>query len=257
MARPLRLFLPGHPQHIIQRGNDRARVFFGASDYAFYLTCLGKAFARYRCDLHAYVLMTNHVHLLATPAAEESLPRAMQWLGSRYAQFINWRRERTGTLWEGRPRASIVDRDAYFLACTRYIELNPVRAGMVAGPGDYPWSSFGANAAGRSDPLVKPHPLYLSLGSTPAKRSEAYRTLFDTELSASVLADIREATQKGWPLGDRKFRDAVQAATRRRANPLRRGGVRPGCGRPGEKSIGSDPIDLPKRAPLGRLNQPG
>jgi putative transposase len=232
MPRPPRFFVPGLSQHVIQRGNDRAPVFFGDTDRAFYLKCLGEACVRYGCDVHAYVLMTNHVHLLVSPVAEEALSRTMQWLGSRYARFINWRRERTGTLWEGRPRASIVDSDSYFMVCSRYIELNPVRAGIVTRPGDYRWSSFGANAAGRHDPIVKAHPVYLALGKAPAERRQAYRALFETELGDPTLGEIREATQKGWPLGDARFRDAVHWVTKQRTGPLPKGGARPGSGRP-------------------------
>lgn len=231
MARPSRFFVPGYPQHVIQRGNDRAAVFFGTGDYVFYLECLGEACSRYGCDLHAYVLMTNHIHLLLSPVSENSMSRTMQWLGSRYAQFINWRRQRTGTLWEGRPRVSLVDTDEYFLACSRYIELNPVRAGMVARPEDYAWSSFGSNACGRYDPLVKAHPLYLSLGSGLRDRCDAYRALFDEQVDAARLSEIREAAQNGWPLGGRTFRDTVEQVTQKRASPLPKGGARVGSGR--------------------------
>ena len=240
MARPSRFLLPGHPQHVIVRGNNRGRVFFGEGDCRFYLKCLGDAFERYPCSLHAYVLMTNHVHLLVSPMSEDGLPRAMQSVGRRYAQFINWRRERTGSLWEGRYRACAVDGDAYFLVCSRYIELNPVRAAMVADPADYEWSSFRANACGHRDPLVRPHPLYLSLGPSVEERCEAYQELFEDQIAASALQEIRDATQKGWPLGRHEFRDSVGKSSGRRASPRPRGGARPGCGR---KSIDSDPID--------------
>ncbi len=242
MARPPRFLAPGQPQYVIQRGNNRNRVFFGDGDRRFYLDCLAEASARYACRIHAYVLMTNHVHLLLSPASEDSVPRAMQSVGRRYAQFINWRRERTGSLWEGRYRACAVDGDAYFLVCSRYIELNPVRAAMVAAPADYAWSSFKANACGQTDPVVNPHPLYLSLGSSTAARCAAYLALFEGEIDAAALREIRDATQKGWPLGNGSFRDSVAASSRCRASPLSRGGRRPGCGRR-KKSIDSDPID--------------
>ena len=242
MARPSRFLVPGHPQHVIQRGNNRGRVFFGEADYRFYLTCLADACGRFACRLHAYVLMTNHVHLLISPESEDGLPRAMQSVGRRYAQFINWRRDRTGSLWEGRYRACAIDGDAYFLACSRYIELNPVRAAMVAGPADYTWSSFRANACGHPDPLVCPHPLYLSLGASTAERCGAYLMLFDEQIAGTTLQEIRNAAQKGWPLGGRGFREALEISRGRRASPLPRGGARPGCGRH-RKSIDSDPID--------------
>ncbi|MGH8441759.1 MAG: transposase [Nevskiaceae bacterium] len=231
MARPSRFLAPGQPQHVIQRGNNRGRVFFSEADHRFYRECLADACARYGCSVHAYVLMTNHVHLLVSPVSEDGLPRAMQSVGRRYAQFINWRRERTGSLWEGRYRACAIDSDAYFLLCSRYIELNPVRAAMVAGPADYPWSSFQANACGHPDPLVRPHPLYLSLGSSTAERCEAYLALFDQQIGAATLQQIRDATQTGWPLGSHAFRDSVGVSSGRRASPLPRGGPRLGCGR--------------------------
>jgi putative transposase len=227
MARPPRFSLPGYPQHVTKRGNNRAPVFFTEDDRRFYLKCLRQACARYRCDVHAYVLMTNHVHLLMTPDDEDGLSRAMQFVGARYAQYVNWRRERTGSLWEGRYHASLVDSDRYFLVCSRYIELNPVRAGLVPTPGEYRWSSFHVNVAGRDDPIVRPHSLYLSLGTSPADRCSAYSALFAAEISADTLAEIREATHKGWPLGDRAFRERIERLTHRRASPLPKGGPRP------------------------------
>ncbi len=242
MARPCRFLLPDQPQHVIQRGNNRGRVFFGEGDYAFYLQCLAEACGRYGCSVHAYVLMTNHVHLLVSPTAEESLPRLMQSIGRRYAQFINWRRERTGSLWEGRYRACAVDSDAYFLVCSRYIEMNPVRAAIDAGPADYRWSSFRANAHGRANPVVSAHSLYLSLGRSTAERCDAYRALFEQQIDSKVLDEIRDATQKGWPLGNSGFRRALETFRGRPASPALRGGSRAGCGRR-RKSIDSDPID--------------
>jgi putative transposase len=243
VARPARFLLPGQPQHVIQRGNNRGRVFFGDADHRFYLDCLAEACRRYACEVHAYVLMTNHVHLLVSPRSEEGLPRAMQSVGRRYAQFVNWRRERTGSLWEGRYRACAIDTESYFLVCSRYIELNPVRAGMAARPEEYPWSSFHANASGRHDALVSPHPLYVALGASMVERCREYRMLFEQDIGQAKLEQIREATQKGWPLGDAPFRKTVEVLSGRRAAPRTRGGRRRGGGRP-RKSIDSDPIDF-------------
>ena len=148
MARLGRYLLPEQPLHVIQRGNNRAPIFFGVEDYARYRAWLAAAAAEYGCAIHAYVLMTNHVHLLVTPRQAESLPRAMQSLGRRYVRYVNAAYHRTGTLWEGRYRAAPIDSEAYLLACSRYIELNPVRAGMVRHPRDYRWSSWHANAQG-------------------------------------------------------------------------------------------------------------
>jgi putative transposase len=230
MARPTRFLIPGQPQHVIQRGNNRAQVFFCDDDRRFYLDCLREACARYACDVHAYVLMTNHVHLLVSPSDSEGLPRMMQSVGRRYAQQINWRRERTGSLWEGRYRATAIDSDAYFLTCSRYIELNPVRAGIVAEPGEYPWSSYAANVTGKGDTLVSPHPLYLALGRTDGECRQAYRRLFERDIDPAAIDEIREATQKGWPLGDGQFRGEVARISGRRATPLPKGGRRQGSG---------------------------
>jgi putative transposase len=230
MARPCRFLVPGQPQHVIQRGNNRAQVFFCDDDRRFYLDSLREACARYGCDVHAYVLMTNHVHLLVSPSSTAALPRTMQSVGRRYAQQINWRRERTGSLWEGRYRATAIDSDAYFLTCSRYIELNPVRAGMVAHPADYAWSSYGDNVEGRARGLVTPHPLYLALGRTHSECREAYRGLFEGGMDPVAVAHIRDATQKGWPLGDVRFRREIGAVSGRRAAPLPKGGRREGSG---------------------------
>ena len=172
MARLGRYFLPDQPLPVIQRGNNRAPIFFGDDDYERYRTWLGEAAAAYGCAIHAYVLMTNHVHLLVTPREDESLPRTMQSLGRRYVRHVNTRYRRSGTLWEGRYRAAPIDSEAYFLACCRYIELKPVRAGMVGHARDYPWSSWRAQALGAGDPLVTPHALYRALGRSAAERQK-------------------------------------------------------------------------------------
>ena len=164
MPRLGRYFLADRPLHVIQRGNNRTPIFFGDEDYERYGDWLGEAAAEHGCAIHAYVLMTNHVHLLVTPARALSLPRAMQSLGRRYVRYVNAAHGRTGTLWEGRYRAAPIDSDAYFLACCRYIELNPVRAGLTAHPREYPWSSWRAHAQGIADPLAADHPLYSGLG---------------------------------------------------------------------------------------------
>lgn len=165
MARHGRYFLPDQPLHVIQRGNNRSAIFFDIEDYEHYRDWLAGAAVEYGCLIHAYVLMTNHVHLLVTPERAESLPRAMQSLGRRYVRAINAARRRSGTLWEGRYRAAPIDSEAYFLACCRYIELNPVRARMVAHPADYRWSSYRAHAHGAADALVSDRPLYHALGA--------------------------------------------------------------------------------------------
>ena len=158
MARLPRFVIPGHPQHVIVRGNNREPIFYAEADYQFYLEKLKQACDKHSCDVHAYVLMTNHVHLLITPHKENGISKAMQMLGRYYVQYFNYSYERTGTLWEGRYKASLIDSNSYALICYRYIELNPVRADMVDHPSEYPWSSYRHNALGEKNELVIHHP---------------------------------------------------------------------------------------------------
>ncbi|MDE2229159.1 MAG: transposase [Alphaproteobacteria bacterium] len=223
MARLGRYFLPGQPLHVIQRGNNRDAIFFCDADYVRYRDWLAEAAGEYGCTIHAYALMTNHVHLLATPTRTDSLPRTMQSLGRRYVRHVNAAYRRTGTLWEGRYRAAPIDSDAYFLACCRYIELNPVRAGMVARPRDYPWSSWRAHALGADDALAREHPLYRALGRTAAERQQAYGALFRRPLDAAFVDELRAATNGGWALGSERFKRQIAEAMRRRVAPLPRG----------------------------------
>ena len=226
MARLPRYVLPGQPQHVIQRGNNRSPTFFAADDYRFYLHCLKSAAELHDCAIHAYVLMTNHVHLLLNPGTATAISKVLQSVGRRYVQYVNYTYRRTGTLWEGRFKAAIIDSDNYLLTCYRYIELNPVRAGMVTHPSAYPWSSYRAHADGTEDPLIRDHDLYLGLGRTAADRQQAYRDLFTAHLDEAMLSTIRDATNKAWALGNEKFRSAIETALQRRASPLPRGGAR-------------------------------
>ncbi len=201
MPRPPRLELPGVPLHVIQRGNNRAACFFGDIDRRFYLQCLAKSAARTDCAIHAYVLMTNHVHLLVTPGAAGSVAALLQDLGRRYVRVINTIHGRTGTLWEGRFKSSLVDNERYLLTCHRYIELNPVRAGLASQPSAYLWSSYAHYAGERSNGLITEHAAFLALGTNPAERQAAFRDLFLDELDEKTLAHIREAANAGCPLG--------------------------------------------------------
>jgi putative transposase len=219
MARLARYFLPDQPLHLIQRGNNRSAIFFAPHDYALFRLWLGEAAAAHACAIHAYVLMTNHFHLVATPSRADSLPRMMQSLGRRYVQHVNRTQRRTGTLWEGRCRATPVDAEAYFFACCHYVEDNPVRARMVAAPADYVWSSYRRNTLEAADPLVVEHKPYTALGADAAARREAYRALF-RPLDEAALTVIRAATNKGWALGGDNFRARVTAQTGRRAERL-------------------------------------
>jgi putative transposase len=220
MARLGRYFLGGQPLHVIQRGNNRQPIFFCESDYRLYREWLGHAAAEAGVAVHAYVLMTNHVHLLVTPRAEVSLPRMMQSLGRRYVRHINVACRRTGTLWEGRYRAAPIDCEAWFLACCRYIDLNPVRAGIVSNPADYTWSSYCVLADGAGDGLVSPHQVYLALGADAAARQAGYRDLFRAALDPAWIDELRAATNGGWAFGPERFKREIAEAAGRRAEKL-------------------------------------
>ncbi|MBW2545145.1 MAG: transposase, partial [Deltaproteobacteria bacterium] len=223
MARLSRYFVPGQPQHLIQRGNNREPIFAQDADYQFYVECLLDATRRHDMVIHAYVLMTNHVHLLATPGNEQSIPKTLQSVGRRYVQYFNHRCKRTGTLWEGRYKATLIDSENYLLKCMRYIELNPVRAGMVGRPSEYQWSSYRRNALGQEDVLVQPHFIYQELGRTESDRENDYAQLFDSLLSEGDICMIREATNKSWVLGNDRFREKIEMLSGRRASPRPRG----------------------------------
>ena len=222
MARHPRLNLAGVPQHVVQRGNNRRPTFFTEGDFRAYLDYLHEAAEAHGCDVHAFVLMTNHVHLLMTPLETDSISRAMQALGRRYVRYVNRARERSGTLWEGRYKATLVDGQRYFLACCRYIEMNPVRAGIVSNPAAYKWSSYRTHALGHVDPIVREHPEYTALGSSVSARASAYRALFVPD-SDEVLGEIRNTLQRGWPLGSDNFKDGIESALARAVRPPKRG----------------------------------
>ncbi|MEO7966343.1 MAG: transposase [Gemmatimonadaceae bacterium] len=193
MARLPRLVVPGVPLHITQRGNDRVRTFHDERDLRHYHDLLVEVTSELGCAVHAYVLMPNHVHLLVTPPDTSAPARMMQRLGARYVRYINTVHGRTGTLWEGRFRSSLVDSDRYVLSCMRYIELNPVRAGLESDPALARWSSYRFNALGEPDTLLSPHPLYLALGASPRQARDAYATSCQEALGPDVLRDIRRA----------------------------------------------------------------
>jgi putative transposase len=235
MARRPRISMAGIPQHVVQRGNNRQTTFFADDDYRFYLDCVREAAEKHGCHVHAYVLMTNHVHLLVTATRADALPRTMQDVGRRYVQRrVNRVYDRSGTLWEGRYKACLVDAPRYFLACCRYIDLNPVRANLVGQPDEYRWSSHRHYAFGTRDENVFHGPEYETLGSTPSSRQQAYRALFQQTFELQATEEIRAAINRGWPLGDEPFKDGIEAALKRPARPPKRG-------RPATK-CGSDPI---------------
>jgi putative transposase len=224
MARLPRLNLPGIPQHVVQRGNNRQVSFFCEKDYRVYLDKLKDYAKKYQVEVHAFVLMTNHVHLLMTPLTEKGISQLMQALGRYYVRYFNVTHHRTGTLWEGRFKSTLVDSEQYFLLLSRYIELNPVRANMVVHPAEYPWSSYHNNALDKQIALLTPHLCYLALGNTLSKRRKTYQTLFEKHISALSLTEIRDATNKSWVLGDNRFKQQIEKQTGRRASPLPRGG---------------------------------
>ena len=182
MPRRPRVHLDGAALHIVQRGHNRESCFFTEEDYHAYLHWLGEALTKEKCALHAYVLMTNHVHLLLTPTHAEAVPRLIITLGRRYVQYINATYRRTGTLWDSRYKSSLIQAETYLLACQRYIELNPVRAAMVDDPAHYRWTSYRSHALGQANSYLTPHSIYLALGNDDKQRQSAYRTLFRTQL---------------------------------------------------------------------------
>ena len=226
MARLPRYVIPGQPQHIIQRGNNRQVIFRSEGDYQFFRDCLVEAAGRFGLAIHAYVWMTNHIHLLATPTYEDSISKTFQSAGRKYVQYFNFTYKRSGTLWEGRYRATVVDTENYLLKLMRYIDMNPVRAGIVAHPREYAWSSHRRYAYGDMDAnhnWLIPHDEYLKLDRQEAARREAYRALFRSALGARDLAAIRDSTHKGWALGDERFCAEMEAMGQRRAAPAPRG----------------------------------
>jgi len=226
MARLPRFVLPGYPQHVIQRGNNRQSILKDEEDYWFLWSKLRDAAAKFNCHIHAYVLMPNHFHLILTPWQEDGIGKLMQYTGRYYVQHVNARYERTGTLWEGRYRATLFDPDRFLLPVGRYVETNAVRAGLVESPADYDWSSYAANALGVDDELVTPHPVYEALGRTPKARRETYRAGFQDGLDDAMLKRIRDATNKAWLLGDADFCGRIESKLNRRALPRPRGGDR-------------------------------
>jgi putative transposase len=216
MARLPRLTLADQPHHVIQRGNNRQAIFIDQADREMLLGLLGENAQRFGIALHAYVLMDNHFHLLATPSTAEGLPQWMQAIGRGYVRYFNNRHGRTGTLWEGRYRSTLIQADRYLLNCMAYIDQNPVRAGIAAEAGHYPWSSHAHYAGLRHDKLLTPHPLYWTLGNTPFAREAAYAELVRAGISLAEQTALTEATLHGWAAGDSAFLDSLQKTTERR-----------------------------------------
>ena len=227
MPRLPRLNLAGVPQHVVQRGNNKQVCFFVENDYVVYLSKLKEYGEKYSVSIHSYILMTNHVHLLLTPEKEgRGVSQLMQSLGRYYVRYINKTHGRTGTLWEGRFKSTLVDSERYLLTVSRYIELNPVRALMVDHPAEYVWSSYQKNAVGKKVSLITPHRCYQLLGSNNKERQLVYRSFFDEIIPEQTLKEIRDALNKAWVLGDGRFKQQIEEQTGRRASPMGRGGDR-------------------------------
>jgi putative transposase len=222
--------MPGVPLHIIQRGNNRQSCFFADEDYGFYLEWLKDYSQKTDCSIHAYALMTNHVHLLLTPQKVESAGNLMKLLGQRYVQYINRTYKRSGTLWEGRFRSSIIEQHHYLFICQRYIEMNPVRAGIVNHPGEYLWSSYRINGRGDRSDLITQHVLYQDLGHDDEERQLAYRELFRHELEPGEIDKIRKATNGNFALGSGRFAGEISEILGRRVTPGK-------AGRPRKKPV--------------------
>jgi putative transposase len=216
MARLPRLTLPGYPHHVIQRGNNRQAIFSTPADYDMLLTLLHENAQKFGVAVHAYVLMTNHFHLLATPETADGLPLMMQAVGRRYVRYFNDAQGRSGTLWEGRYRSTLIQTDRYLLACMAYIDLNPVRAGIVREAKDYSWSSHGHYIGQRDDKLVSPHSLFWALGNTPFAREAAYADLVRAGVTPAQQADLTRSALNGWALGGEGFVSDLQKRTARR-----------------------------------------
>ena len=219
MPRQARFDVTDLPQHVVQRGNNRQPCFHSESDFRIYLNYLRHACEDHDCHVHAFVLMTNHVHLLVTQSRLHGLSKMMQSLGRRYVKYFNAIHLRTGTLWEGRYKASLVSDDCHLLACYRYIELNPVRAGIVRHPREYRWSSYRCNSEGLADRLVAEHETYLSLGNDAETRRHRYRKLFDLDLESETLAEIRTCANGNLVFGSDGFKDKIERALNRRSRP--------------------------------------
>lgn len=216
MARLPRLTVPGYPHHIIQRGNNRQAIFASSRDYQALLDLLHDNAKKFDVAIHAYVLMTNHFHLLVTPKTGDGLPQMMQAVGRSYVRYFNDSQKRSGTLWEGRYKSTLIQTDRYLLACMAYIDLNPVRGGLVALPADYSWSSYGHYTGLRVDKLITPHPLVWELGNTPFAREAAYADLVRGGISEQQKDDLTQSALSGWALGEPDFVADLQKLTDRR-----------------------------------------
>tara|TARA_R110002072_G_scaffold118428_1_gene250044 strand:- start:4639 stop:5325 length:687 start_codon:yes stop_codon:yes gene_type:complete len=223
MARLPRLCPSGIPQHVVQRGNNRSVCFGSKHDFAAYSNWLKEYSQKFHVAIHAWVFMTNHVHLLVTPTSSDGVSAMMQALGRRYVQYFNYQYQRSGTLWEGRFKSSLVQTETYLLQCYRYIELNPIRADMVHDPSEYFWSSYRCNALGINTELCKPHEEYLRLGTNKKERLSAYKSMFKAHVDDELLEQIRSSVNKGMALGNDRFKEELETLYGQRVRPATMG----------------------------------
>lgn len=223
MARLPRLVIPFQPHYVIQRGNNRQPIFHDAQDYAVFLGWLRTASKTFRVAIHAYALLPDRLHMLVSPSDEQGLGRMMQWIGRYYVPYFNRKYQRSGTLWQGRYKTSVLDPEHYFMTCSRYIEATPVQAGLASQLIDCAWSSHAHHIGVRLDPIITDHPLYWALGNTPFAREAAYRALSESALGAEEVKTIEQAVLKGWALGSDKFKKALEQKIKRQVMPARRG----------------------------------
>jgi putative transposase len=223
MPRKPRFYLPGVPVHIVQRGHSRSPVFFETQDYVTYAHWVREGSEKYNIAVHAFVLMKNHIHLLITPPKAQNVSLFMQFVGRRYVPYMNHKYGKSGSIWEGRYKASLVQEETYFLIVMRYIELNPVRANIVDLPGHYQWSSFFHNAGEQRISFIKPHPIYSALGRDKRERCDAYLKLFEGHIDKEDMKRIRESWQTGTPLGNDLFRDKIEKQLHCKVGVARRG----------------------------------
>lgn len=223
MARLPRLVIPQQPHHVIQRGIDAQVLFRDTDDHAAFLRWLREASRQFKVAVHAYVLMPDHLQMLVSPADDIGLGRMMQWIGRQYVPYFNSKYGRSGTLWQGRYKATVIDAERYFMTCCRFIELAPVYGGIVATAADYAWSSYAHHAGIKTDPLITDHALFWALGNTPFDREAAYRLLTEQVLTESEIKQLASALSKGWALGSDKFKAGLEKQTGRRVSPAKRG----------------------------------
>ena len=223
MARLPRYAIKNYPQHIIQCGRDGQQIFFEEQDYQYFHDCLDAAAYNYQLKVHAYVLMPDHVHILATPGNTDSISRTTQSIGRNYVQYFNECYDGSGTLWEGRYRSTVIDSKQYLLSCCQYIESNPIRNKLVAAAADYHWSSYASNAQGKASEMITASKEYLLLGDDDKSRRKAYRAMFRKPLSAELVQHITDATLKGWVLGGNSFARKIEKLSGRRASQLPKG----------------------------------